>query len=107
MNTESYFGDGLFDFISSDLPDKEYYKNAHWAITECNLWLWLKNYTPDNNKGFVFTDDIEIKIISKKMFEQNIATGHSGASFNITMYKMNYIAKNGYDAFRNMWYNKN
>jgi hypothetical protein len=102
-----FYGSGEFDFISSDLYDGLYYRNAHWAITQCEMWDWLRNFEPDPTRGFMFTRHPNIKIIENKMYEEEIATGHSGASFAITMQQMSYIAKNGYEQFKQLWLNNN
>ena len=101
-----FFGNGDFEFISYALDDREYYRNAHWAITETNMWNWMRNFEPTYG-GFTFSNAPNIDIISKKMYEQDIARGHSGASFGITMRKMETIAKYGYDNFRDAWIREN
>ena len=66
------------------------------AITECNLWDWLKTFTPDSDRGFMFTRHANIdKITSKSKYD-----GHSGASFAWTMRHMESVAKEGWDAYR-------
>jgi hypothetical protein len=101
-----YFGDGTFDFISPNICDGIYYRNAHWAITQCGMWNWMRNFAPEKGIGFTFLQHPNLKIIEQKMFEQTVAQGHSGASFGITLRQMSYIAKIGYDNFRNEWLSK-
>ena len=105
-SVNSFYGDGSFDFISEKLCDKEFYRNAHWAITQTGMWDWFSTFSPAPNEGFTFCTEPNLKIIEQKMFEQDIAHNHSGASFAITLQKMNYIAKNGYDKFREVWFEK-
>lgn len=100
----AFYGDGLFEFVSDS--SREYFKNAHWAITETNMWEWLATFTPPNNEGFSYCEHPYLKMIETKMFEQEIAQGHSGSSYGITLRNMKYIAEHGYDAFRTLWYNQ-
>lgn len=82
------------------------YKNAHSAITECQLWDWLHDYTVDESRGFMFTEDDsnELNCINCKILEHPFSAVHSGASYASTMRVMEYISKHGYDAFRNTFY---
>ena len=98
-----YFGNGSFDFISPDLCDGIFYRNAHWAISQCGMWDWMRSFTPEKDIGWLFCDHPNLESIKQKMFEQEVAQGHSGASFGCTLQKMSYIAKNGYKHFRDVW----
>jgi hypothetical protein len=91
-------GDGKFEFI--DQGSRPYLENAHWAITQCELWDWLRTYSPPDGKGFMFSTTAEMDRIVKKMYEEDIANGHSGASYACTMRVMEYIAKNGYERYK-------
>jgi len=95
----NYFGDGSFDYMNNDhmVP---YLVNAHWAITQCELWDWLRTYSPVDGKGFMFSTMPEMERINKKMNEQDIAGGHSGSSYGGTMRVMECIAKNGYEKYK-------
>jgi len=94
----SYYGNGEFEFLCKH--DREMLKNAHWAITQCDLWDWLKDFEVNKKEGFLFAQTPELKRIKTKMFEQDIAQDHSGASYAFTMQSMDFIAKNGYEEFR-------
>ena len=48
----------------------------------------------------MFSTTPEMKRINTKMNEQDIARDHSGASYGGTMRVMEYIAKNGYEKFK-------
>ena len=100
-----FYGDGKFDFIS--YSDGPYYRNAHWAITETKMWEWMREFTPKVNEGFIFCSHPNITLIFKKMCEEEVAHSHSGASFGITLQQMSYIAKNGYNHFRDSWMHNN
>ena len=91
-------GDGSFDYMNDHIVP--YLVNAHWAITECELWDWLRTYEPPTDKGFMFSTTPERERIDAKMREQYIASGHSGSSYGFTMRVMEYIAKNGYENYK-------
>ncbi len=93
----NFFGDGKFEFIVNE-NEKEMYTNAWNAITTCNMWNWLRTYEPEY--GFMSATHENIDIISNEMLKESIARAHSGASYALTMREMQYIAKNGYIAFR-------
>lgn len=92
-----YYGDGEFDFISN-LSTRELLRNAHWAVTQCELWNWLRAF---DEAGFMFSRAPNLARIMDKMVEQPEGQLHSGSSFACVMRSMEYIAKNGYAAFRN------
>jgi len=95
----SYFGDGKFEFVR-DSGNRLLYKNMHDAITNTELWEWMREYEPDESKGFMFSSTPELDRITKKMHEDPISGNHSGASYGFMMRTMQYIAKNGYDKFK-------
>jgi hypothetical protein len=65
------------------------------AITQCNLWEWLREYTPEEGKGFMFSQHPNLDKINAAMKYQ----GHSGSSYGWTMRQMEYIAKHGWTLF--------
>ena len=84
------------DFSFWDSPYEErLYKNAYDAITTENLWEWMKNASPPENKGFMFWDTPELKRINKHMD----VMGHSGFSYAMTMRTMENVAKKGWDTY--------
>ena len=52
-----------------------------------DMWAYLKAYTPEANKGFMFSDDAMIGKIGKYM-----EVGHSGSSYGWTMRQLQRIA---------------
>lgn len=101
------YGNGDFDFIRNS-GDKELLQNAHWAITETGLWDWMSKFEPKQDEGFAFSKEVELRIINKKMSEnKDIYESHSGCSYGCTMRSMEYIAKNGYESFREAYLTKN
>lgn len=98
MSTSSYFGNGEFEFISEDY--RGLYKNMHGAITNTELWEWLRDFEPEEGKGFMFSSSPELDRIQSKMAEDPISGSHSGASYGSMMRHMQYIAKQSYDKFK-------
>jgi hypothetical protein len=64
------------------------------AITELNLWEWLRTFTPKENEGFMWSRAPEINQIGSH--PKVDSDGHSGASFAWTMRNMEVIAKRGW-----------
>jgi hypothetical protein len=69
-----YFGNGEFEFV--DNYSREYFVSAHKIVTR----------------------------LDEEMYKDPVSSGHSGSSYGITMRNMEYIAKNGYNAFKNHFY---
>lgn len=90
-----YHGDGEFDFIPHE-STRNLLRNAHWAVTQCELWNWLRTF---NEVSFMFSTAPNLERIMIKMTEQPEGQLHSGASFAYVMRSMEYVAKNGYAAF--------
>lgn len=64
---------------------------------EINVWKHLSQYSPPSNRGFQFSygDDSIVTLV-----QDNMKTGHSGASMGWTMRNIEFIAKNGLPAQR-------
>ena len=69
--------------------------NMAKAITELELWNWMKTYTPEDGKGFMFSSHPNFHKISAKVDSD----GHSGATFAYAMRCMECIAKEGFESF--------
>jgi len=69
-----------------------------------SVWKYLSNYSPPGDRGFMFSygDDRIVTLVGEHM-----ETGHSGASMGWTMRNIEFIAKNGVPAHREMFLNKN
>ena len=76
-----------------------YLKDAYEAITISNKWNDLKNCTVES---FMFHPPAFVSEIHKNM---KLLDGHSGASYGYTMRIMEFIAKNGWEAFKNSFQN--
>jgi len=55
--------------------------------TGIDMWDYLKTYTPEANKGFMFSNDATIDKIGQYM-----EVGHSGCSYSWTMRQLHRIA---------------
>ena len=73
--------------------------NMYEAITELNLWGWLGRFTPEKEKGFMWSPASEIGEIGRH--PKVDADGHTGASFAWCMRHMEIIAKNGWENYYN------
>lgn len=62
---------------------------------EIDVWDYLSKYSPPENRGFMFSDDPIISMISNKM-----EVGHSGCSYGWTMRHLELIAKYGLETHR-------
>ena len=97
---EIYYGNGKFEFVK-DETIKDFLKSAHKAITSCELWNWLRIYQPSKDRGFMLNSATILDKLQQKMFEDPVNALHSGSSYGFIMREMEYIAKNGYENYKN------
>jgi hypothetical protein len=81
-----------------DEDSKMMIKDGINAVTVSEMWDWLKTYEPEEYKGFMFSTHPNLNKIGNNMYG-----GHSGASYAWTMRQLEYIAKNGFEAFVTSW----
>ena len=67
------------------------------AITRNNLWTWFKNYSPQENDGFMWCKHSNLELISND--EAVLASGHSGGSWACSMRGAECIAKEGWSTY--------
>lgn len=104
---ELHYGNGEFDFVK-DKSNRAFLKSAHKAISICELcelWDWMRIYEPPSNKGFMWSSTPKIERIKEQMRKDPINDYHSGSSYALIMREMEYIAKNGYNDFKNTYSN--
>ena len=104
-NNNDFFGidecAGVNGFEFASDWSRPYFKSAHQAISRCELWNWLQNYEPEEGRGFMFAQNVpELDRLNEEMHKDPVNDGHSGASYGCTMRNMEFIAKNGYQAFK-------
>jgi len=92
---------GQFLYINDD-NNKEMLQNAWAAITQLDLWYYMRRDTD----SFMLSRDPEINIITNKMAELGY-DGHSGSSFGWTMRQMQYIAEHGEDNYMETYLTNN
>ena len=95
--------DAEFNYNIYDSNNRMMLKNAHQAITLAEGWDWMRNF---KGESFMFSNDAMIGKISKNMVELGY-DGHSGSSYGWTMRWMEYLAKNGKDAFLSLCVSEN
>ena len=96
---EMYYGNGEFDFVKTDF-ERAYLKSAHKAISTCELWEWLRMYMPHENKGFMWSSTTDLDRINQELWKDPLNGNHSGSSYGMVMRVMEYIAKNGYECYK-------
>ena len=84
-----------FDFILN-ANDRIMYETALTAITQLELWDFMKNFS---GESFMFSNQPEVSQIYAKI-EQLGYSGHSGASFGLILRTMQFIANNSFEEFR-------
>lgn len=100
MLDPSYYGcniqyNNLFNHVEN-AQNRAFLQTAHFSITSCELWDWLRNNSNPRN-GFLFASSPELDKISEELFKHTINANHSGASYCIIMREMAFIAVNGYE----------
>jgi len=81
-----------------DTHTRSMVSNGHQAITQLELWSWMKTFEPEN--GFMFSTDPNVILIGETMNTLPNPPGHSGSSFGITMRHLQFIAKNGLEKYK-------
>jgi hypothetical protein len=95
--SEDMVRDGMRSIIRvGEMPDIKH--------KEINIWEYLSKYSPPADRGFMFSygDDRIVTLVG-----DNMETGHSGTSMGWTMRNIEFIAKNGLPAHREMYLNRN
>ena len=103
MTTNVHITDAEFNYNIYDKNHRMMLKNAYQAITNAEAWDWMKNF---QGESFMFSNDAMIGKISRNMVTLGY-DGHSGSSYGWTMRCMEYLAKNGKDAFLSMCVSNN
>ena len=94
----NYNSDICFDFIE-DSHTRSMVSNGYQAVTQLELWPWLKSFEPGST-GFMFSNDPNITRIGNKMESLPNPPGHTGSSFSFTLRHLQYIAKHGTDEYK-------
>jgi hypothetical protein len=96
-----------FDFITDELSRRNI-MGGIWALNKLELWDWLKNFIPEPNKGFAYSDTIEITNIGNMLQsnENPYQSYHTGFSFEWTMRTLQIIVHTNLEEFKNSWLTK-
>ena len=91
---------GDFSFIQNNMF-KHVIQNAYTYVNNNNLWEFFKTYTPEHDKGYMFSKHPTLDQISTALDKD----GHSAASFALTMRNMQLIANNDWNTYVNLYLN--
>lgn len=96
---------GDFDSIATmDSMSKDMLKGAYAAISSVEGgWDFLASYSPPENQGFMFVNPVPPMLQKIQDAILDADGGHSGASYGWTLRQIEYIAKNGWPAFVDLW----
>ena len=106
MNIEHYGlhinNDKLFNFIN-DKSTKEFLQSAHKAITNCEMWDWIRT---TNIRSFMYDRGPEMQKIRTQMHKDPVNENHSGSSYGWVMREIEHIAKYGYSNYEEDYCNR-
>jgi hypothetical protein len=73
-------------------------KSAYKIVQDMDMWNYLLNHTPDQEQDFMWSNDPKIIDLMNAIADD--CPGHSDCSLGMTMRILHFIAKNGYDVYR-------
>jgi len=91
-----------FDFINNS-ESRLMLEDTHTSITKLALWSWLKDYTLSNQRGCIFNNHPNFKVIENN---QDNTFVYTGQSWNWIMNIMTYIAVNDIKKFKEFYLKK-
>ncbi len=97
----SYICTDNFQCVEDD-QEKMYYRSAYNSIMQLELWTYFQR----NNRPFMMNRSPEMELLRKRMAQDEINGYHSGSSYALVMRTMEFIAKEGYEKFRQMHLNR-
>ena len=86
-----------FSFLSK--CDKNMIESAYHTVNRMEKWDYLRRYSPSKDTGYMFDQDPTIGEITNAI-NDNWDGGHSGCSMGYTMRRIQYIANNGFQDFK-------
>ena len=102
INSMTHIDTSITDAEFNTISDKHsrfMLKNAHQAITLTEHWDYMETFS---DQSFMFSSNPAVSAIMGKMSQLGY-DGHSGSSFGWTMRQMEFLAKNGKQAFLQQW----
>jgi len=100
FNPELYPIRADFEFVELECVRRMLF-SAYNVIIREEKWKFLHDYNVSEETGFLWARDTELNILLGKI--EDDYGGHSGSSMGYTIRKMHYIAKYGYNEFKNEW----
>ena len=87
------------DFSFLDSNEKNMIQSAYKTLNRLNKWDYMRRYNPSNQLGYMFDKDETIDEITNAI-DNDYQMGHSGFSMAFTMRNIQYIAKNGFEKYK-------
>jgi len=87
------------DFSFLQNSDKNMIESAYHTVNRMEKWDYLRRYSPSKDTGYMFDRDPTIGEITNAI-NDNWDGGHSGCSMGCTMRRIQYIAENGFEKFK-------
>ena len=87
------YAPGDFSFVIEKM-EATFLEDAYKAVESTGMWEYVAK--DPGGGGFMFCEDPELRTIGKAMKYHD---DHSGASFAMTIRTMQYISKNGWEAY--------
>ena len=85
---------GVFSW--ADPFERSMLEDTYAAVTAAEAWDFLRNWSPPEGQGFMFTQHPTLDSIQKHM---KLLDTHSGASYGFCMRVMEAIAKRGWESY--------
>ena len=89
----------MYEYVS-DVLMRNTLELTHQAVTNVNGWDFLAEFEPDPKRGFMFTCNSTLDKIANEA--DRLGAGHSGASFAICIRALQYVARWGEQAHKDM-----
>lgn len=86
-----------FDFIT-DIHNRRMVSSAYKVVQNMGEWDFIRRYDPSEDTGYMSDSNERINAIKHSIDEEY--QGHSGASMGCTMREIQFIAKNGFNAYK-------
>ncbi len=97
----SYICTDNFECVD-DEQSRMYFRSAYNSIMQLELWTWFQR----NTGSFMMNKSPEMVLLNKRMAQDEINDYHSGSSYAFVMRQIEFIAKEGYEKFRQMHLNR-
>ena len=94
------------DFSFLQTNEVNMIQSAYTTVSRLNKWDYMRRYNPSIQTGYMFDRDQTMGEITSAI-DNNYNGGHSGMSMGYTMRRIQYIAKNGFEKFKEDYCNAN